>query len=142
MPLVTVNDPFEEPLIVELFPNYDASPIKLLMVDVTFEDPGISLRREQRLEFSGPEPSSQRLRFARATASAKRFAFQVTVLGHDNSVRKLSPTETQDTVVFLGALVTSESGRTAEAALKEEERSTYSTRNVPSHLISTQGEQR
>jgi len=102
IPLITVNDPFQEPLIVEFFPNYDASNLKLLIVDVTFEDPELSLKRQQRLEFTAVSLDSQRLRFARSGPSVNRFSFQITILGSDNSVRRLPAVNSESTIIFIG----------------------------------------
>jgi hypothetical protein len=107
--LVTVNDPFEEPLIVEFFPNYDATNVNTLFVDVIFEDPGLGIRREEQLRFIGQTLESQRLRFARSSPAARELSFQITILGNDNSVRRLPPVMTENTIVFLGEHIRSES---------------------------------
>src|SRR5690606_8134191 len=102
IPLVTVNDPFDEPLIIELFPNYDPTPIKLLIVDVTYEDPSSSRARVQQVRFAPTDIDSRRVRFARADPSAGDFSIQITILGTDKSVRRLRSVRLEDTVVFLG----------------------------------------
>jgi hypothetical protein len=102
IPLVTVNDPYDEPLIIELFPNYDATSIRLLMVDVAYEDPESPRRRVQQVRFAPGESDSKRIRFARTDPSVGTFSIQVTVLGLDNSVRRQRPVRLEETVVFLG----------------------------------------
>jgi hypothetical protein len=102
IPLITVNDPYEEPLIIELYPNYDATPIRLLMVDVTYEDPGSTARRVQQIKFQPGDTESRRVRFARSDPSAGAFSIQIVILGNDNSVRRLRPVRLENTVVFLG----------------------------------------
>ena len=99
---VTVNDPFEDPLIVEFFPNYDTTNVKILFVDVVFEDPVHLTRREEQLRFVGHTVASQRLRFARSDASVRAISFQITILGNDNSVRKLPPVISENSIIFLG----------------------------------------
>lgn len=102
IPLITVNDPYDEPLIIELFPNYDPAPIRLLIVDVTYEDPGAIRKRVQQIKFPPAESDSKRLRFARTDPTVGAFSIQITILGNDNSVRRLRPVRLEDTVVFLG----------------------------------------
>jgi hypothetical protein len=111
VPLVTVNDPYDEPLIVELFPNYDLTSIKLLMVDVRFKEPGATRERVQQMRFGPLDGDSRRIRFARTDPEATEYTVQLTVLGIDNSVRRLSPVRLENTVVFLGELMGRESQR-------------------------------
>ena len=99
---VTVNDPFEEPLVVEFFPNYDATNVSIVFVDVVYEDPAHLSRREEQLRFIGQTRESQRLRFARSDPSIRTISFQITILGNDNSVRRLPPVITENSIIFLG----------------------------------------
>ena len=99
---VAVNDPFEYPLIVEFFPNYDATGVSILFVEVLYEDPPNQLSRTEQLRFTGPTPQSQRVRFARADRTVDRYSFQITILGVDNSVRRLPRTVSDSSIVFLG----------------------------------------
>jgi hypothetical protein len=99
---VTVNDPFENPLIVEFFPNFDPTNIELLLVDVTYEDAANRYTREERLEFRGPTLQSQRLRLARYDESRDDFTFRLTKLAKDHSVTRLPPVTVAESVVFLG----------------------------------------
>jgi hypothetical protein len=102
VPSVTVNDPFEEPLVIELFPNYDPAPIRLLIVDVTYDDPTSTRPRVQQVKFQPTETESKRVRFARMDPTAGKYSVQLTILGVDNSVRRLRPVRLEDTIVFLG----------------------------------------
>jgi hypothetical protein len=102
IPLVTVNDPYEEPLIIELFPNYDARNIQLLMVAITYEDPGSIKKRVQQVNFGPNETGSKRVRFARTDSTIGSYVIQITILGNDNSVRRLRPVRLERTIVFLG----------------------------------------
>jgi hypothetical protein len=102
IPLVSVNDPFDEPLVIELFPNFSWTGIKLVIVDVTYEDPNWMRKRVQQVRFQPEETDSMRVRFARTDPTAGAFSMQITVLGNDNSVRRLRPARLEGTIVFLG----------------------------------------
>ena len=102
IPLVTVNDPYEEPLIIEFYPNFDASWMRFLLVDVTYEDPSSPRKRVQQIKFEPADPSSRRVRFARSDPSVAAYTIQLTTLGTDNSVRRLSPVRLDTKTVFLG----------------------------------------
>jgi len=102
IPLITVNDPFEEPLLIELYPNYDASRLKLVIVDVAYEDPDSPTKRVQQIKFLPTDTESRRVRFARTDPEVGEFSIQITMLGNDNSVRRLRPERLEDTTVFLG----------------------------------------
>lgn len=102
IPLVTVNDPFDEPLIVELFPNFAWTGIKLVIVELAYEDPGWMRKRTQQVRFQPEETDSMRVRFARTDPTAGKYSMQVTVLGNDNSVRRLPPATLESSIVFLG----------------------------------------
>jgi hypothetical protein len=102
IPSVTVNDPFDEPLVIELFPNYDPAPVRLLIVDVAYEDPTSPKPRVQQIKFQPTDVDSRRVRFGRIDPTAGKHSIQLTVLGVDNSVRRLRPVASEDTVVFLG----------------------------------------
>jgi hypothetical protein len=117
---VTVNDPFDEPLIVEFFPNYDATNVNILFVDVTYEDPMHLTPRTEQLRFVGQQTQPQRLRFARSDPSLQSISFQITVLGLDNSVQRLPPVTTEDSIVFLGEYMGSETtGETSAPMLPD-----------------------
>ncbi len=111
VPLVTVNDPFEEPLVIEFFPNFDLTAYKLVNVDVTYEDPTSTKPRVQQLRFLPTDVGSKRLRFARADPSAGQYSMQITLLANDNSVRRLPSVRRHDTVIFLGEYLAIESSR-------------------------------
>jgi len=102
IPLITVNDPFEEPLLIELFPNYDTASIRLLIVDVTYEDPDALKPRVQQIKFQPADTVSKRIRFARTDPTIDSYSIQLTILGLDNSVRRLRPVRLKESIVFLG----------------------------------------
>jgi hypothetical protein len=102
VPLIAVNDPYDEPLIIELFPNYDTASIRLLIVDLTYDDPASTKPRVQQVRFQPADTASKRVRFARTDPSIGRYSIQLTILGNDNSVRRLRPVFLTDSVVFLG----------------------------------------
>jgi hypothetical protein len=104
IPLVTVNDPFDTPLLVELFPNYASGGFKLLIVDITYQDPAFTRPRTQQVRFQPSDTDSKRVRFARTDASAGAFTLQLTILGNDNSVRRLRAVTLESPLVFLGEL--------------------------------------
>jgi hypothetical protein len=106
--LIAVNDPFEDPLIVEFFPNYDGTNINTLFLDVAFNDATLGINRQEQLRFIGQTFESQRLRFARSSPTIRELSFQITILGKDNSVRRLPPVLTENTIVFLGEHIRSE----------------------------------
>lgn len=108
-PLVTVNDPFDAPLVVELYPNYSASGLKLLIVEITYQDPASVRMRAQQVRFLPDEVESKRVRFARSDALAGAFTMQLTILGNDNSVRRLSAVTLASPLIFLGEFIKLES---------------------------------
>ena len=69
---IAVNDPFEDPLVVEFFPNYNAATIQMLLIDVIYEDVANQYTREERLRFEGTNVTSQRLRIARINLDLKQ----------------------------------------------------------------------
>jgi hypothetical protein len=99
---IAVNDPFEDPLVVEFFPNYDATNVRILFVHITYEDAANQYKREAELRFEGATPEAQRLRLARIDPNLKQYTFQLTILGNDNSVRRGNPVETAATLIFIG----------------------------------------
>jgi hypothetical protein len=99
---IAVNDPFEDPLVIEFFPNYNASNIRMLLVDVEYNDPGNQYERKETLRIEGPNINSQRLRIARINPDLKQYTFQIMILGADNSVRRVPPVKTEATIVFIG----------------------------------------
>ena len=99
---VTVNDPFDDPLIIEFFPNYDPAGVRVLFVDVLYEDEANDYRREERIEFRGDSLQSQRLRIARFDPARREFTFRLTKLAPDHSVERMPPVRTEETIVFLG----------------------------------------
>lgn len=105
IPLVTVNDPFQDPLIVEFYPNYDPSPLRMLLLDLTYQDRNSPKKRTQQLKFLPADTDSRRIRIARKDATQGKFAVQVTLLGLDNSVRRFAPVDLEETTVFLGELI-------------------------------------
>lgn len=111
VPLVMVNDPYDEPLVVELFPNYNVTSIKMLLVDVRYTERGATRERVQQLRFGPIDTESRRVRFARTDPASTVYSVQLTILGLDNSVRRLSPIRLENTVVFLGELMGPESLR-------------------------------
>src|SRR4030095_4237819 len=74
IPLITVNDPYEEPLIIELFPNYDTASMLRVIVDVTYEDPTATKTRAQQIKFGPTDSVSKRIRFARTDPTAGTYS--------------------------------------------------------------------
>ncbi|MBL4673974.1 MAG: hypothetical protein JKX81_17060, partial [Arenicella sp.] len=103
--LVAVNDPFEDPLVIEFFPNYDGANIQQLFIDIRYEDQANDYQRKERVMFSGDESGSKTLRFARMNTELGEFSYKVTILGTDNSVRRIPEVTTDESLVFLGSLV-------------------------------------
>jgi hypothetical protein len=85
IPSVTVNDPYDEPLVA-----------------ISFDDPGSTRTHLQQIEFGPTQAASRRVRFARTDSRARAYVLQLTILGNDNSVRRLPPVRLDDTIVFLG----------------------------------------
>lgn len=111
IPLITVNDPFDEPLIIELYPNYDASQIRLVIVDLSYQEKNSTKKRTQQIKFQPTEVDSRRIRFGRTDRSQNTYTMQITVLGVDNSVRRLPPVNPATTTVFLGEYMAQETLR-------------------------------
>jgi hypothetical protein len=105
IPLVTVNDPFDEPLVVELFPNFAWTGLKLVIVDVTYEDPNWLRKRAQQVRLQPEQSDSVRVRFARTDPTAGAYSLQVTALGTDNSVKRMPPVRMEASIVFLAELM-------------------------------------
>jgi hypothetical protein len=108
IPLITVNDPFDEPLIIEFYPNYDTASMRLLIIDITYEDPDAIRPRVQQIKFQPGETGSRRVRFARTDPTVGTYSIQLTTLGLDNSVRRLRPVRLSDSIVFLGEYLAQE----------------------------------
>ncbi len=73
IPSITVNDPFEEPLFIELYPNYDPTPIRPSIVDITYDDPTWPSQRVQQVKFQPNDIDSKRVRFARGLYGKRVF---------------------------------------------------------------------
>jgi hypothetical protein len=101
-PLVVVDDPFDEPLLIEFHPNYDAAGLRMLIVEVRYEDPASPRKRVKQLRFGPADTGSQHVRFARTNPAAATYTMQLMILGNDNSVRRLPEVRLDDTFVFLG----------------------------------------
>jgi hypothetical protein len=103
--LVPVSDPFEDPLVIEFFPNYDGANIQQVFIDITYADQANDYHRKERVMFSGEERDSKSLRFARMNTELGEFSYKVTILGTDNSVRRIPEVTTDESLVFLGSSV-------------------------------------
>jgi len=105
IPLVTVNDPFDDPLIIEFYPNYDPSALRMLLIDLSYQDRGSARKRTQQIKFLPTDLDSRRIRIARYDATQGKYSVQVTLLGIDNSVQRLPPVDLEQTTVFIGELI-------------------------------------
>ncbi|MCQ0092527.1 hypothetical protein FGD77_12735 [Roseovarius sp. M141] len=102
VPSVTVNDPFDDALIVEFFPNFDGAALQKMFVKVIYEDRINDYRREEDLTFEGALLQPQRLRIARFDRTRQAYSFQITTLGTDHSVKRFAPVTSEETIIFLG----------------------------------------
>lgn len=98
---VAVNDPFENPLVVEVLPNYDTAQFSRVMVDIRYSDPDNQYQREERIQFEAEASTAQRIRIVRLNPQLKQYSFQITALGTDNSVLRIPAVETEETILFI-----------------------------------------
>jgi hypothetical protein len=99
---IAVDDSFEDALDIEFVPIYNTATIRSVFALVHYEDPAHSYVRDVQLEFSGDAPERQRLHIALFDPNVKEYQLTYTVLGKDNSVRRLSPLANSAKLVFVG----------------------------------------
>ena len=103
--LIPVNDPFDDPLVVEFFPNYNNDSIQNVFIDIVYEDEANNYSRKERVTFNSDDQNSKTIRFARMDTSLEEFSYKLTILGTDNSVRRIPEVTTDESLVFLGSVV-------------------------------------
>ncbi len=99
---IAVDDSFEDALDIEFIPTYDTATIRSVFAAVHYEDPAHNYVRDTQLEFSGDAPDRQRLHIALFDGNVKEYQLTYTILGKDNSVRRLSPLGSSAKLVFVG----------------------------------------
>lgn len=99
---IAVDDSFEDALDIEFIPTYDTAGIRSVFADVHYEDQAHNYVRDAHLEFSGDTPARQRLHIALFDPTVKQYQLTFTILGKDNSVRRLAPVAASYRLVFVG----------------------------------------
>lgn len=128
---IAVDDSFEDALDIEFIPIFDRNSIRSVFAEILYQDTAHNYKREARLEFGGaggpvsiPAAGSagsgssgsaagtvgstvssdlrQRLHIALFDASQDTYQITYTIVGNDNSIRRLNPISTNSTMVFVG----------------------------------------
>jgi hypothetical protein len=103
---IAIDDAFEDALDIEFVPVYDTARIRQVFAEIVYDDTANRYRREQRLEFTGTAAARQRLHIALFDRQRRTYSLAYTLVGNDNSIRRLLPVETTSTLVFVGETFT------------------------------------
>ncbi|MBD2864935.1 hypothetical protein [Paenibacillus oceani] len=97
--LIPVDDPFPGTIKIEFIPLFESAKIKMVYIDVVYDDPEHQYRREERLKMAGNQSDSVQLVLALLNPALKTFRYQLTFIGTDNSMRRVPFAETAETLI-------------------------------------------
>ena len=102
---VYVNDPFENPISVEIMPNFDPSAVKQVFLQITYSDPANNYERNETMTFNADNMASQKLRLARFDNGPMDVSYRATSMGTNNSVNRHATVTMAEPFVFLSELM-------------------------------------
>jgi hypothetical protein len=94
-----INDLFEGALDLQFIPLFDANQVRLVFIDVKYDDPANRYQRDERLELSGTATSPVPLRIALKDRTKRSFQYRFTFVGTDNHLNRGSFVTTQETLI-------------------------------------------
>ncbi|MCP8937642.1 hypothetical protein NK718_03885 [Alsobacter sp. SYSU M60028] len=98
---VSVDDPFEDALDIQLVPLWRADAMRNVFVDVSYADPANAYRRNERIVFEGADTAPRGVRIALLDPARRSFDVQIAMVGADNALTRRTLTTT-DTIVGVG----------------------------------------
>ena len=96
---VSVDDPFEGKIEIELIPLYDPSSVRMVYVDVVYSDPENQYEREERVKLMGNASDSVKVFISLMDPSKRTFKYRFTFIGSDNNMRRGPFIETLETLI-------------------------------------------
>ncbi len=98
---VSVDDPFPNALEIDLVPAWDPALIRQVFVDINYSDPNNDIDRSERIQFTGDDLVTRRVRLALRDRTQRSFTWKALFLGTDNSSRQIAPETTTETLILL-----------------------------------------
>ncbi|MBY5974192.1 hypothetical protein KUV28_17680 [Ferrimonas balearica] len=103
--MVSVNDPFDDPISVEFVPNIDTASVAQVFLQITYSDPDNDYDRTATMTFRSTDLQPQTLRLARFDDGPREISVKATSMGTDNSVTRHATVTTAESFVFLSELM-------------------------------------
>ncbi|MFK7693015.1 hypothetical protein [Paenibacillus sp. HJGM_3] len=97
--LIPVDDPFPGAIQVEFIPLFESAKVKMVYIDVEYEDTENQYRREERLKLMGNQADSVQLNLALLNPALKTYRYRYTFIGTDNSMHRGPFVETAETLI-------------------------------------------
>lgn len=97
--IIPVDDPFPAALHLEFIPLFDSEKVKMVYIDVDYDDSGNHYRREEQLKMMGGQIDSASLAIAQLDPSFKTYRYRLTFIGTDNTMRRGPFIETDETLI-------------------------------------------
>ncbi|MFT3886767.1 MAG: hypothetical protein QM713_01195 [Arachnia sp.] len=99
--LLPVDDPFPGALSLTFIPLLDTARTKRAFVDIVYDDPDGAYHREERLTIQPSDVDPVLTEIAVLDLKKKAYSYQVTLLGADNSLTRLEPVTTEETLIAI-----------------------------------------
>jgi hypothetical protein len=99
---VPVDDSFAGALDLEFVPLYDPNQVKMVFIDVEYNDEGNNYVRQERLEINGTGSDPVGLHIALLDANQRQYRYRLTYVTQDNEVLREPFVETKETLIFIG----------------------------------------
>ncbi|MBE9014317.1 hypothetical protein IQ250_29430, partial [Pseudanabaenaceae cyanobacterium LEGE 13415] len=95
---IALNDPFEGALDIQFIPLFAPGSLRMMFIDVKYDDPVNRYRREERLELSGTSTAPVPLRISLKDRTKRSFQYRLTVV-KDNQLRQSAFVTTEETLI-------------------------------------------
>lgn len=99
VPKVPVDDLFESALDLELVPLFDPASVRMVFVDIQYDDEVNDYHREERIRLAGESTEPVRQRIALVDPLQRSFRVRLTFVGTDNSMQRGAFEDTEETLI-------------------------------------------
>ncbi|NJO78333.1 MAG: hypothetical protein HC827_07250 [Cyanobacteria bacterium RM1_2_2] len=94
-----INDLFEGALDLQFIPLFNADQVRMVFIDVKYDDPVNRYHRDERLELVGTATAPVSLRIALKDRTKRSFQYRFTFIGTDNRLNRGSFVTTQESLI-------------------------------------------
>lgn len=94
-----IDDPFTNAIEIDFLPLFDATQTKYVFIDVQYRDPKNAYARDERLQLAGNAQAPVHLRIALLDPAQTSYAYRLTFVGNDNSMRETAYVTTTETLI-------------------------------------------